>query len=150
MFLSTHFSKYLEKVTTVEIDAGVLIAGRDHFGFQTENEPLIESVCADAFDWVLSTDGMDGKFDIIFIDINYEEGSEKISPPLKFFGPEFIEKLQRLAQPEGGLIAINTIVEGAAERKKVVTALKTHAPDCVRFSSGMQEDLNEVFFLAKG
>jgi len=48
MFLRTHFAKNLQKITTVEIDAGVLLAGRDYFGFHTEHEPLIESVCADA------------------------------------------------------------------------------------------------------
>ena len=31
-----------------------------------------------------------------------------------------------------------------------MTALKTHAPKSVKFSSGMQEDLNEVFYLAQG
>ena len=147
MFLSQHFSKYLEKITTVEIDAGVLIAGRDHFGFHTENEPLIDSVCADAFEWVLSSADED-KYDMIFVDINYEEADSKVSPPLKFFSSEFIGKLVQLATPEGSLIAINTIVDDAANRKKVVTALKTHAPQSVKFSTGMQEDLNEVFYLA--
>ena len=33
MFLKQAFSKHLEKVTTVEIDAGVLLAASDHFGF---------------------------------------------------------------------------------------------------------------------
>lgn len=69
---------------------------------------------------------------------------------MKFFGAEFLGKLQGLAAPDGGLIAFNTIVEGAAERKKVVSALKTHAAGCLRFSSGMQEDLNEVFYLVQG
>jgi len=55
-----------------------------------------------------------------------------------------------MAAPEGSLIAINTIVDDAANRKKVVSALKNHAPRSVRFSSGMQEDLNEVFYLAQG
>lgn len=33
MFLRQHFSALLEKITTVEIDAGILLAGKDHFGF---------------------------------------------------------------------------------------------------------------------
>mmetsp|Transcript_3905 Transcript_3905/g.4607 ORF Transcript_3905/g.4607 Transcript_3905/m.4607 type:complete len:193 (-) Transcript_3905:399-977(-) len=94
MFLCQHFSKYLEKITTVEIDAGVLIAARDHFGFQAENEPLIDSVCADAHEWVLSQgEANTGKYDMVFIDINYEEGEAKVNPPLKFFSAEFIGKL---------------------------------------------------------
>ena len=39
MFLKSHFSTYLEKITSVEIDAGVLLAARDHFGFNAENDP---------------------------------------------------------------------------------------------------------------
>ena len=52
MFLKTHFGTFLEKITTVEIDAGVLLVARDHFGFKPEEDPLIDSVCADAFEFV--------------------------------------------------------------------------------------------------
>jgi len=55
MFLRQHLSKHLDKITTVEVDAGVLLAGRDHFGFSIENEPQIDSVCAEAHEWVMST-----------------------------------------------------------------------------------------------
>lgn len=68
---------------------------------------------------------------------------------MKFFGADFLGKLRELTTPEGSLIAINVIVDGDANRKKVVQALKAQ-PDCVKYSSGMQEDLNEMFYLAKG
>jgi len=149
MFLKQHFSKYLAKVTTVEIDAGVLLTARDHFGFSVENEPLINSVCADAYEWVLEADPASNQFDFVFMDINKEEGDDKINPPIKFFGQDFMSKLQELTTAEGSLIAFNVIVDGDANRRRVVQALKAQ-PNCVKFSSGMQEDLNEVFYLAKG
>jgi len=121
MFLSRHFGSYVEKITTVEIDSGVLIAGRDYFGFQTESEPLIESLCADAFDWVMSNDSANGLFDLILVDINYEEdGESKISPPIKFFSAEFISKLAIIANNESSLIAFNVVVSDDESRKKVV------------------------------
>ena len=52
MFLRQHFSAFLEKITTVDVDASVLLAGRDHFGFNAEHDPMIESVCADAHEFV--------------------------------------------------------------------------------------------------
>ena len=70
MFFKQHFAKYLGKVTTVEIDAGVLLAAREHFGFSVENEPQIESVCADAYEWVLSADPASHQYDFVCIDIN--------------------------------------------------------------------------------
>ena len=88
------------------------------------------------------------KFDLIFIDINYEEGDVKVSPPLKFFGTDFLSKLAELTADDAGLIAFNTIVDDNANRKKVVTALK--GLPGLKFSSGMQDDLNEVFYVAKG
>ena len=38
MFLREHFSTHLGKITTVEIDAGVLLAARAHFGFNAEHD----------------------------------------------------------------------------------------------------------------
>jgi len=52
MFIRQHFSAFLEKVTTVEIDAGVLLAAKNHFGFNAEEDPLIDSVNCDAFEFV--------------------------------------------------------------------------------------------------
>ncbi len=43
---------------------------------------------------------------------------------MKFFGADFLGKLRELTTPEGSLIAINVIVDGDANRRKVVQALK--------------------------
>ena len=86
---------------------------------------------------------------MIFIDINCEEGDGGVNPPIKFFSPEFLGKLVDLACDEGGLIAINSIIDGDANRRNVVQKLKA-TQGCQKYSSGMQDELNEVFFLAKG
>ena len=112
MFLRQHFSTHLNKITTVEIDAGVLLVGRDHFGFNAEHDPQIDSINADAYEFVQSLDA--NQFDMILIDINDEAGGEGYNPPFKFFSPEFLAKLLDVATEEGGLIAINTIIAGDA------------------------------------
>ena len=109
----------MEKITTVELDAGVLLAGRDHFGFNAEHDPLIESVCADAFEFVMSF-AAPNHFDMVFVDLNFEEDNVNVSPPLKFFTAEFLNKLVEITADESGLIAINTLIDTAANRRKVV------------------------------
>ena len=147
MFIRQHFSAYLGKVTTVEIDSGVLIAAKNHFGFSPEEEPLIESVKSDAFDFIWSQSA--NSYDMVFFDVNYEEGEVKVSPPFKFFQPDFLAKLVDITTQEGGLVAINTIIEDAANRNVVVENLRGLA-GCVKFSSKMVEDKNEVIYIARG
>ena len=88
-------------------------------------------------------------FDLVFVDLNFEEDNVNVSPPLKFFSAEFLNKLTEITSDEAGLIAINTLIDTAANRRKVVQALKA-VPGCVKFSSGMQEEANEMFYVAKG
>ena len=88
----------------MELDAGVLLAGRDHFGFNAEHDPMIESVCADAFEFVMSF-AAPNHFDMVFIDLNFEEDNVNVSPPLKFFSAEFLNKLVEITADESGLIA---------------------------------------------
>ena len=122
MFLKQHFATHLDKITTVDIDARVLLAGRDHFGFNAEHDAQIESVCADAYDFVSTLDA--NQFDMILIDINNEDEAEGVNPPFKFFAPEFLAKLMDITCEEGGLIAFNTILDGEANRRKVMQNLK--------------------------
>ena len=124
MFLRQHFSAHLEKITTVEIDAGVLLAARDHYGFNAEHDPQINSVNADAFEFVQSSEVAENHFDMIFIDINDDSEGAGVNPPLKFLDPAFLTRLVELCVPEGGLIALNTIIDGDANRRKVVQNMK--------------------------
>lgn len=118
IFIRQHFSALLEKLTTVEIDAGVLIAAKNHFGFNADEDPQIESVNADAYEFIWNQPA--GAYDMVFFDVNYEEDDVKVSPPMKFFQPDFIAKLVEITAAEGGLIAFNTIIDDAANRRKVV------------------------------
>ena len=52
MFIRQHFAGLLDKLTTVEIDAGVLIAAKNHFGFNADEDPQLESINADAYDFI--------------------------------------------------------------------------------------------------
>ena len=53
MFIRQHFAAYLDKVTTVEIDAGVLIAAKNYFGFNADTDPQIDSVNGDAYEFIM-------------------------------------------------------------------------------------------------
>jgi spermidine synthase len=147
MFIRQHFSTFLEKVTTVEIDASVLLAAKDHFGFNAEEDPLIDSLNCDAFEFVWGQSA--NTYDMVFFDVNYEEGEDKVSPPLKYLQPDFLAKLVEITTEEGGLVAINTIIEDAANRETVTQNVKGLA-SCAKFSSKMDEEKNEIIYLARG
>lgn len=108
----------LSKVTTVEIDAGVLIAAKNHFGFNADEDEQIESINGDAFEFIWGQEA--NSYDMVFFDVNYEEDNVKVSPPLKYFQADFLAKLVEITAAEGGLIAFNTIIDDTASRKKVV------------------------------
>ena len=64
--------------------------------FTTETEKIyiktegtkIESICADAFEWINNATNK-GDYDIIIVDVNYTEEDKSISPPWKFLETEF-------------------------------------------------------------
>lgn len=41
------------------------------------------------------------KFDMIFMDVNYEEDNVHLSPPRKFLETEFLQKLMEMITNEG-------------------------------------------------
>lgn len=62
---------------------------KDYFGL-VEDEKL-KSYTQDAYKFV--QDSQKEKFDMIFMDINYEEENLALSPPLKFIETAFLDKL---------------------------------------------------------
>ena len=56
----------------------------------------VKSVIADAYKFVFDCSE---KFDIILIDLNYEEDNINISPPIKFQKKEFLNKLKVIFNP---------------------------------------------------
>jgi len=63
---------------------------KDHFGF-VESDRL-KSVIADAYTYV-EENANGKKFDLILMDINYEEENMEMSPPFKFVQTQFLHKL---------------------------------------------------------
>ena len=58
-----------------------------------EDEKL-KSVVADAYQYVLDYQVQpQNKFDMVFMDINYEEDNLQLSPPKKFLEQSFLSKL---------------------------------------------------------
>jgi hypothetical protein len=58
-----------------------------------EDEKL-KSVIADAYQYALDYQVQpQNKFDMVFMDINYEEANLKLSPPKKFLEQSFLAKL---------------------------------------------------------
>ena len=104
MFVRQHFD--LEQLVTVDVNPDMLRVAHDHFGFH--EDAVIESKIADAYEFVKST--APESFDMIFMDVNYEEGDTKVSPPLKFFDADFIQQVHTIAKPKA-LIAFNTIID---------------------------------------
>jgi spermidine synthase len=51
----------------------------------------VKSIIADAYQYV--NDYNSTKFDMVFMDVNYEEDNLEISPPMKFLQTEFLRKL---------------------------------------------------------
>lgn len=78
----------VSKITTIDINQDMLNAAKDHFGFKTEGTK-IESICADAFEWINNATNK-GDYDIIIVDVNYTEEDKSISPPWKFLDTEFL------------------------------------------------------------
>lgn len=89
MFLRRQLGDHLSELVTVDINPEMIKIAKEFFGFQ-EDEKL-KSVIGDAYDYV--SKGCTEKFDIVIMDINYEEEDTGISPPVKFLQKNFLHKL---------------------------------------------------------
>lgn len=112
MFLRQHFASQLDSLVTVDINPTILKVAQDFFGFHPDT--ILRSEIADAYDYV--NKAKPETFDIIFIDLNYEEDDIKVSPPKKFLEPDFIKQLHVITKPTS-LIAINTIIDESHKTK---------------------------------
>ena len=92
MFLRSQLGDKLQELITVDINPEVIKIAKEYFGF-VEDEKL-KSVIADAFSYVNDYQVTPAtKFDMIFMDINYEEDNIQLSPPRKFLQQQFLSKL---------------------------------------------------------
>ena len=92
-FLRQQLDARLAEVITLDINEEVLKIARDYFGFEEDSK--LKSVIADAYKYVIDyqVGSQADKFDMVFMDVNYEEGNIQLSPPRKFLTTEFLAKL---------------------------------------------------------
>lgn len=145
MFMRSQFADRLEKMVTVDISENMLKVAQDHFGF-TPDDGVIESVVADAYEYVESA-GTE-QFDLIFMDVSYEEGNTGVSPPLKYLQPNFITKVVSMLKP-GGLAAYNTIIKDR-ENARLCNNYAKSVKGCMKFGTATKEDKNVVVHFIKG
>jgi spermidine synthase len=92
MFLRGQLGDKLAEIITLDINPEVIKIAQDYFGFVEEEK--LKSVIADAYRYVVDYQVSPAtKFDMIFMDINYEEDNVQLSPPRKFLTQEFLSKL---------------------------------------------------------
>lgn len=143
MFLRHHFAAQLDSLVTVDINPAIVKAAQEYFGFHPD--ATLRSEIADAYEFVNSA--KPESFDIVIMDVNYEEGDIKVSPPKKFFEPDFIRQLHAIAKPTA-LIAINTIID-ESHKPKLLTQIR-QVKESIKFITKAQNDKNEVLLFAKG
>lgn len=143
MFIRHQFAGCLESIVTVDINPEILRVAQEHFGLHPDD--VLKSEIADALEFVRQA--KPESFDIVVMDVNYEEGDVGINPPKKFFEPEFIQQLHTITKP-AGLIVINTIIE-EEHKAKLIQQVK-QVKDSTKFITKAQNDANEVLLLAKG
>lgn len=120
MFLQSQLGpKHIKEIVTVDISEDMVKVAEKYFGFMPDEK--VKSVIADAHKWVLDCSQ---KFDMILMDINYEESNINISPPAKFLEQSFLDKLMSLST---GVVCINLVChdqEGATSTFNLVNAAK--------------------------
>lgn len=72
-----------------------------------------------------------------------------MSPPAKFFEPTFLQALLAALDPQAGLVCMNTLIADDKVRKQLFSHFKG-VKDCLKYASKMEEDKNEMVFLARG
>ena len=109
---------------------------------------MLESKCEDAFKYVNDSKEK-ATYDLIVMDINYQEEDKSISPPWKFLEAEFMTKLASLAADGTSYLALN-ILYYDEEAKQRAHKLMQQVPG---FSSvalfEAEESTNKVFLLSR-
>lgn len=89
-------------------------------------------------------------YNMIMMDINYEEGNDAISPPFKFMAPSYIKRLLALLKQEG-LLTFNIICYEKEMLTKAVETLKKSAGEGVSvFFMHCESEMNYELYFVKG
>jgi spermidine synthase len=99
MFIKTQLGERLSEVVTVDINQDIVQVAKDYFGLVEDAK--LKSVIHDAYEYV--NESSSEVFDLIFMDINYEDSDLSISPPFKFIETSFLQKLLDMLSPNGYL-----------------------------------------------
>ena len=122
MFIQSQLKDHLSKLDTIDNNPAMLKVAETQFGFKPAK--FTKSHVADAMTCV---NGLaSGFYNLICMDINYEEGNSQISPPFKFMAPEYISRLLALLR-DGGLLTFNIICYDKLLLEKAVEMLKATA-----------------------
>lgn len=117
--------------------------GQKYFGLVLDEK--LKSVTADAYEYVNNYNGP--KFDIIIMDINYEEANLHLSPPKKFLEPEFLSKLTDIMSNEG--FATFNVLSYDNDTKNEVFRLISEAPNTYKYYIEGEEEVNRVIQIVK-
>ena len=71
----------------MDISEEIIKLGKEYFGFKEEEK--LKSVIGDAYEYVKKNESE--KFDVILMDVNYEEKEIGMSPPFKFVSTDFLD-----------------------------------------------------------
>jgi len=124
MFIQSQLKDHIQKLDTVDNNPTMLKIAETQFGFKPAK--FTKSVTGDALTHV---NGLaNGFYNMICMDINYEEGNDQISPPFKFMSFEYIRRLIALLK-NGGLLTFNIICFDKLLLEKAVEILKASAGD---------------------
>lgn len=121
-FLRSQLGASLAKLTTIDNNADILKIAEKYYGFVTK-DTQIESLNEDAFEWVNNQTDK-GKYDVIIMDVNYQDDDTSISPPWKFLDTEFLNKLSALANPETAYLTFNILYYSEDSKKRVFEQFK--------------------------
>lgn len=83
--------EHLKVVETVDVSNEMVKVAREWFGFWEDGVRVV-SVVQDAYEYV-NLNGGSKMFNVVIMDINYEEEYNGISPPFKFLETSFIQKI---------------------------------------------------------
>jgi spermidine synthase len=144
MFLKEQLGEKLNKITTIDNNAQMLTVAERYFGFQAGEK--LESVCADAYDYVASSSDK-GAFDMIIMDINYSEEDLNISPPWKFLETEFLQKVVDLAN-DNALIALNVLYYSKDAKARVFENIKAIQGVSKKALVEVEDCNNRIFMLS--
>ena len=87
------------------------------------------------------------KFDMIFMDINYEEDNLQLSPPRKFLDKAFLGKLLEMVTNEG-FVTFNLLFYDAETQEDIYESI-TSVPNANKYIIEGEEDVNKVILLTR-